>query len=147
MEGISVLSLLVWWGWSRRSRIRSDVPADTPAHSRRWCRGISGVSWRIEVDGDSMAPALLAGDRLVVLPRRRVAPGQVVVFPDPRHSARILVKRVVRISPETIEVRGDNPWASTDSRDFGPVPTSTIWGRAVYRYFPPDRVGWLGPKA
>ncbi|MHB1787748.1 MAG: nickel-type superoxide dismutase maturation protease, partial [Acidimicrobiales bacterium] len=110
-------------------------------------RRISGAWWRMEVGGDSMTPALLGGDRLVVLASRRVAPGHLVVFPDPRHPARILIKRVIRISGESIEVRGDNPWASTDSRDFGPIPASAIWGRAVYRYFPADRAGWLGRQA
>jgi signal peptidase I len=38
---------------------------------------------------------------------------------------------------------GDNRGDSKDSRYFGPVPESTIKGRADFRYWPVDRVGSL----
>ena len=38
-------------------------------------------------------------------------------------------------------VLGDNPAASTDSSEFGPVPGRLLRGRAVYRYAPADRRG------
>ncbi len=40
-------------------------------------------------------------------------------------------------------VLGDNRAASTDSRDFGPVPASAIVGTAVLRYWPLGRAGRL----
>ena len=40
-----------------------------------------------------------------------------------------------------IVVRGDNPEASTDSRSFGPVPTSAVLGRVARRYAPSWRAG------
>ncbi len=106
---------------------------------------------RVEVVGSSMAPALAAGDRLVVL-RRPGAPqpwpssGAVVAVKDPRDPRRILVKRVASVDRRagTLEVRGDATDASTDSRTFGPLTRSDLVGRAVYRYAPAGRSG-LGP--
>lgn len=96
---------------------------------------------RVEVAGDSMRPALEPGDRVVAVRARRARPGDVVVVRDPRHPARLLVKRVAEKGPGGVVVLGDNPAASTDSRAFGPV--TGIWGRARYRYAPADRAGWL----
>lgn len=104
---------------------------------------------RVEVTGDSMAPALLEGDRLLVvaLPWRTFpAPGDVIAVPDPRAPGRLLVKRVAAVdrSRGTVEVRGDARHASTDSRTFGPVSLTSVVGRAVYRYGPPGRSGPVG---
>lgn len=105
---------------------------------------------RVEVAGASMAPSLRPGDRLVVVgrpwgPPPWPRPGQIVAVTDPREPRRILVKRVGAVDTRTgtIDVLGDSPGASTDSRTFGPVPRSTVLGRAVYRYGPPDRRGPL----
>lgn len=38
-------------------------------------------------------------------------------------------------------VMGDNRGASSDSREFGPVPESLLIGQVVYRYFPFDMMG------
>ena len=101
-----------------------------------------------------MAPALLPGDRLVVLAPAFIrpgwpAPGTVVAVRDPRHPDRILIKRVTVLhrSDGTLEVEGDASDSSTDSRNFGPVPRSSVVGRAVYRYAPTARSGpgpWPG---
>jgi nickel-type superoxide dismutase maturation protease len=110
---------------------------------------------RVKVEGGSMAPALLPGDCLVVVrPAHRglplfsakepwLKPGEVVAVRDPRHPGRILVKRVARVDGDgaSLEVLGDASHASTDSRTFGPVPMSSVLGRAVYRYAPPGRTG------
>jgi len=103
---------------------------------------------RVEVVGSSMVPALLPGDRLVVLrvPWRspfRPRPGKVVALRDPRRPDRILIKRVrsVDLALGTLEVEGDHRQLSTDSRSFGPVARSAIVGRAVYRYAPSGRNG------
>ena len=42
---------------------------------------------------------------------------------------------------------GDNREASTDSRDFGAVTRERLEGVAVFRYWPPERVGRIAPPA
>ena len=89
-----------------------------------------------------MAPTLLAGDRLLVWRTRSVAVGDLVAVPDPRDAARVLVKRVAAVGPDgTLDVRGDAPGASTDSRTFGAVDPATVGGRVVWRYAPEARAG------
>ena len=103
---------------------------------------------RVEVVGDSMAPTFLPGDRLVVLSPmggrpRWPAVDTVVAVADPRRPTRTLVKRVAGTDRAggTVEVVGDDPGRSTDSRTFGPVPLAAVVGRVVYRYAPPGRTG------
>jgi nickel-type superoxide dismutase maturation protease len=109
---------------------------------------------RVEVVGESMAPTLQPGDRLavVVLPGRwPLRLGDLVALRDPRRPetegrlapGRLLVKRVTALGPSGLEVRGDAPEASTDSRQFGPVPRGAVVGRVLYRYAPPPRAGRL----
>jgi nickel-type superoxide dismutase maturation protease len=103
---------------------------------------------RVEVAGPSMTPALQPGDRLLVLgpprlPEAWIRPGVVVALGDPRRPGRTLIKRVSTVDRRrgTVEVLGDARDASTDSREFGPVPRASIRGLAVYRYAPPGRKG------
>ncbi len=121
--------------WARHAR---HVRATT-----RLLATATGRPRRVVVTGPSMLPGLADGDRLVVVPTRRLRPGDVVAVADPRRSDRLLVKRIYRLDGDRVELRGDNESASTDSRAFGPVPRSSIVGRAVYRYQPADRAGWL----
>ena len=103
---------------------------------------------RVVVTGDSMLPAFVPGDRLLVGPIGRLRPGDVVAVPDPRRPDRFLIKRVHSVAPGArVHVRGDNEAASTDSRHFGPVPRRAVRGRVLYRYAPPGRVGrWPGAR-
>ncbi len=101
---------------------------------------------RVEVAGDSMTPTLEPGDRLLVLRlghRWRLRPGDLVTLgapPGPGRPAR-LVKRVVDADGASVEVAGDNPVASTDSRTFGRLPARAVTGKVLYRYAPPERAG------
>ena len=101
---------------------------------------VLGRPRRVAVAGASMEPGLLEGDHLLVWRTRRVAPGQVVAV---EREGRLIVKRVVAIGPEGVTVLGDNPGQSTDSRHFGPVAKADVVGRAVYRYAPAGRAGWV----
>jgi nickel-type superoxide dismutase maturation protease len=88
-----------------------------------------------------MVPTLLPGDRLLVVRRRSLEVGDVVALRDPRSTGRTIVKRVAAVGADHVVVHGDDPSASTDSRDFGPVPRRLVLGRVVYRYAPAVRAG------
>ena len=113
------------------------------------------VEWRpfrVEVSGASMAPALLAGDWVLAARAGTIRRGDVVVLVHPLRPRREMVKRVTgvpgdelapdrRLGPDEWFVAGDNPGASTDSRELGPVPSSAISGRVLFVYWPPERAG------
>jgi nickel-type superoxide dismutase maturation protease len=99
----------------------------------------------VEVSGASMAPSLQPGDRLLVesltFALRAPRPGEVVLDADPRQPDRELIKRVDAVGAGGLELRGDHPAASTDSRTFGPVPADAVRWRVLLRYWPPLRIG------
>ena len=102
----------------------------------------------VEVRGHSMAPALLPGDRLLVMRRRRPPRrGDVVLALDPRDASRELVKRVAAVDGRGVELRGDDPRHSSDSNAFGRLPAPAVRWHALVRYWPPERVGAIGPSA
>lgn len=136
------------------------------------------------VEGQSMEPNLHNNQRLIIEkvsyhfhPPRR---GDIVVIKLPSRHSDPLIKRVVGLPGETIEIRdgyvyingkilvepyleqltfgnvsphviapehvfvlGDNRGASNDSRSFGEVKISYIVGRAWFRYWPLDEIGFL----
>jgi nickel-type superoxide dismutase maturation protease len=95
----------------------------------------------VEVRGGSMLPALHPGDRLLVerwtYSRRAPRAGEIVLAPDPRQPSRELIKRIVAVGDGVVELRGDAPAASTDSRTFGRLPVNGIRWRVTARYWPP----------
>ena len=140
---------------------------------------------RMLVRGPSMIPAVASGQRLFVgrLPYLLAPParGDVVVVRHPTRHGFLLVKRIVgvpgdriELSPDVIVVRGESAAraaerseptadhaatlgareilvagdaaAGEDSRSFGPVPMTSIVGRAWWSYWPPDRWGTI-PRA
>ena len=113
--------------------------------------------YRVAIEGESMAPSLRDGDWVVAVRPRRVRRGDVVVVADPRTPGFELVKRVVGLpgdwlevadcheegdaaglvlGPDEFWVQGDAADRSTDSRDFGPVARSAIKGVIRFRYWP-----------
>ncbi|MHB8329848.1 MAG: nickel-type superoxide dismutase maturation protease [Acidimicrobiales bacterium] len=102
--------------------------------------GALGVR-RVVVEGPSMLPTLRPGDRLLAVRWGRARVGDLVVVADPRHGGRLLVKRVTAVGAGHLELSGDNPAASTDSRSFGPVGLGAVRGRVVRRYAPAHRAG------
>jgi len=101
---------------------------------------------RFEISGNSMIPTLHPGDWVLVDQRafraRIPKPGQLVVARDPRKPARHLIKRVASVDLHGgIQIEGDNPAESTDSRDFGPIRAASVEGRVRWRYWPLGRMG------
>ena len=95
---------------------------------------------RVTVEGSSMAPTYVPGERLTALRRwRQVRPGDVVVVRDPRNVDRWLLKRCVGRVGTHVDLRGDNAVASTDSRDFGLVPSRDV-AYIVLSPPPPSRI-------
>jgi nickel-type superoxide dismutase maturation protease len=92
-----------------------------------------------------MAPTLADGDWLVCRRLRpasvaRLRPGQVVVVERPDRPGLLVVKRLVRRTPDGWWVEGDNPGASDDSRVFGAVPDAGVVARVRVRYAPRPRL-------
>ena len=82
------------------------------------------------VSGDSMAPTYRPGDLLLGRRWFRVRVGQVVVARTPE---RPLVKRIKAIDEAGVWLEGDNPAASTDSRQRGAFQLSDVEAVVVLR--------------
>jgi signal peptidase I len=113
------------------------------------------------IQGTSMEPTLLDGDRVLVdlwtVARRPPRAREVVVLQGPGDED--IVKRIASepypggvtyppawlptLSPlePSYPVLGDNANASSDSRTFGRVPRHRFRGRVIWRYWPPSRWG------
>ncbi len=82
-----------------------------------------------------MLPGLQPKQRLIVkiLAKGAQAPpeGTVVVCRHPDDANLVLTKRVWRSHGQLLELRGDNPQASTDSRHFGRVPLDHVIGEVT----------------
>jgi len=127
--------MLVWWRWR---------------------------PFRVEVEGESMAPTLKPGDYMLAVRSRSIRRGALVVVEHPQRPGYEMIKRVAAIPGERVEdrtlgpdeywVTGDNEEGSTDSRTFGPVPADAIRRRILFLYWPPDRwerfrrLVYLGPR-
>lgn len=101
------------------------------------------------IPSTSMSPTILPGDIVLVdlwaYQRGLVSEGDIVVFASPLNASTVLIKRVVRIQSSCdsvaevcsskpiamVDVEGDNPNSSQDSRYFGMVPESAVEGKAI----------------
>ena len=94
------------------------------------------VLTRVRVVGPSMEPTLSNDDWWIVRRTSRVRAGDVVLLVHPQRPDALVVKRAVRRDADGWWVLGDNPDASEDSRQFGPVPEANVVGRLWWRYRP-----------
>ena len=86
----------------------------------------------------------VAGDHVRIVDGRVYLNGKLLVedyvpriFTDDRSYPDVVVP------PDTYFVLGDHRSLSNDSRDFGPVDASYIYGKAVFGYWPMDKLGRL----
>ncbi len=83
--------------------------------------------------------ALRVGGGVQVNGRRLIEPYAHGDDPVSQH------RGVHRLDDDTYFLLGDHRAASTDSRDFGPVPRDRITGTVLLRYWPPERIGRVLP--
>jgi nickel-type superoxide dismutase maturation protease len=87
-----------------------------------------------------MAPRLRSGALVVARPVDHLTPlrvGDVVVARRPDRPQVEMIKRIQAIDGQgAIFLVGDNPSASTDSRQFGAVSREHIVARVRWRYWP-----------
>jgi phage repressor protein C with HTH and peptisase S24 domain len=82
-----------------------------------------------QVEGNSMAPALKAGQLVIGKQTRELSPGDVVIV---SHNGLEKIKRIEQQQGDLIYLLGDNSSASTDSRDFGWLPAKTIIAKVIW---------------
>ena len=81
-----------------------------------------------------MLPALKSGDTILVNPRAKIKPGDIVAANHPYITTVKLVKRVDSIDSQgRFVLTGDNPQESTDSRSFGSIAKNEIVGKVICR--------------
>jgi signal peptidase I len=86
----------------------------------------------------------VAGDHVHIVDGRVYLNGKMLVedyVPAVYQDGRSYGETIVL--PDTYFVLGDHRSLSNDSRDFGPVDASYIYGKAVFGYWPMDKLGRL----
>ena len=87
------------------------------------------------VEGDSMLPVLKSGDTVLINPRAKAEPGDIVAAHHPYIGKTKLIKRIDSIDSQgRFILVGDNPSESTDSRSFGSLAKDDILGKVVCRF-------------
>ena len=81
------------------------------------------------VMGDSMVPTLVPGTVVLGIHPRRIKVGDIVVV---YHEGVDKIKRVKDVQHNKVFLIGDNPNASTDSRDFGWLLAESIIAKVIW---------------
>lgn len=89
----------------------------------------------LKIRGSSLWPDYRQGDYVlaagVPFPAGKIKPGDVIVFIQPGYGT--LIKRVQQVLEDggAFDVRGTQV-ASSDSRNFGPVPRANVSGKVIW---------------
>lgn len=113
-----------------------------------------------KVQGESMEPTLHTEERVLVNKMiyrlRSPHPGEIIVLRDPMDNRRELIKRIIAVEGETIEVRQgqvfvegqplEEPYKAQGAYDYGPmqVPAGHVFVMGDNRLASMDS-RWLGP--
>ncbi len=94
---------------------------------------IIGYRQHLRVVGTSMERTLKEGDLVTY---KKLNPknidleiGDIVVASHPRVTNKLIIKRIYRIYQNKYDLRGDNSYASTDSRELGLIELDLIIGK------------------
>ena len=99
-----------------------------------WLQRRCSIWWRrVLVRGPSMSPTLRDGDVLLVAFGAHPRSGDVVLVCWPARRDQLSVKRAVAPVGDAWDVRGDNPYGSTDSVQLGPA---RVLGVVRWRLWP-----------
>ncbi|KAI3950015.1 hypothetical protein MKW92_044044 [Papaver armeniacum] len=112
------------------------------------------------VFGPSMLPTLSITGDLVLTEKistrlGKVNNGDIVLVLSPENPKKILTKRILGMEGDNVTylvpkghiwIQGDNIYASTDSRQFGPVPYGLVQGKVFWRIWPISGFGSLGEE-
>ena len=82
-----------------------------------------------QVEGDSMAPTLKAGQLVIGKVTRELETGDVVIV---SHNGLEKIKRIEKHQGDLIYLLGDNSVSSTDSRNFGWLPAKVIIAKVIW---------------
>jgi signal peptidase I len=84
------------------------------------------------------------GDRIRIVQGHVYVNGRMLEEPYvPAEYADIRSYPEVKVPPHSYFLLGDHRTSSSDSRDFGPVDERFIYGKAVFVYWPMDKLGKL----
>ena len=94
---------------------------------------IIGYRQHLRVVGDSMKGTLKEGDLITYKKLNSKSNdleiGDIVVASHPKIKSKLIIKRIHRIYNNKFDLRGDNSFQSTDSREFGLVELDLIIGK------------------
>ncbi len=76
-----------------------------------------------------MLPKLTPGQIVIGWPSRRFKLGDIIIL---SHDGLEKIKRIAHIDGEKLYVLGDNPDASTDSRQFGLIAPDQVLAKVVW---------------
>ena len=94
---------------------------------------IVGYRQHLRVVGNSMNPLILEGD-LIIYKKLNTKNldlniGDIVVAYHPKIKSKLIIKRIYRVCKNKFDLRGDNFFSSTDSRDWGLIKLDSIIGK------------------
>ncbi len=94
---------------------------------------IIGYRQHLRVVGNSMERTLKEGDLITYkkLNQKNIdlEIGDIVVVSHPRIKNKLIIKRIHKIYQNKFDLRGDNFFSSTDSREFGLIELDLIIGK------------------
>ncbi len=98
---------------------------------------------RVRVDGYSMTPTLLPGDRVLVRHGARIRPGMLVLARFRSRPDLVVVKRALAESDGGWLLASDNPAQGSDSRQYGVADVQARVVRIWRQGSPPTGIGQL----